>query len=294
MTAPDVLTDLRAARSFKTMAEQVAVLHEYSNNPLQRIRTGFDQIDVLIEGPAKGEVCTFIGPSYSGKSIIAQNIMWRNADKPAIFFSLEMPAILALQRLYAMHANIPNADVHVMTAEGRLPPDLDEMPEHFNNHIIIDKGALGPGDMMRYVDQFEAVFGIRPMFICVDYLELIDGAKTSGEGWMGTEKVAQEMKDMAKEADIPIFLLHQTNRTTSPPWLPPTMNSARGGGFTEADQIVGMWRPHLNPKLDEYEKQMLENEVHFTVLKNRAFGRHNRKPIEMVMTESLRLVDRRY
>lgn len=294
MTAPDVLTELRAARHFATLDEQVEMLRSYSLNPQQRIRTGFDQIDLLIEGPAKGEVCTFIGPSYSGKSIVAQNIMWRNRHLPAIFFSLEMPAVLALQRLFSMYADWPNRDVHVATAEGRLPPDLEDMPNQFRNHVIIDRGRLGPGDMIRYVEQYEAAFAERPAFICVDYLELVGGTKSSAEGWTATEASAQNMKDFAKEADIPIFLLHQTNRTVSPPWKPPTMNSARGGGFTEADFVVGMWRPHLDPTLDDYTRQSLEDEVHMTVLKNRPFGRHNRTPIELVLTPSLRLVPRRY
>jgi replicative DNA helicase len=291
MTAPDLDDLLSQGRGFLTLEEQVERLRQYSRNPLQRVRTGLDPIDLLIEGPACGEVCVFLGRSYSGKSIIAQNIMWRNRDKGIMFFSLEMHYFLALQRLFAMWSDMPNTDIHHLTSSGSLPIILDQMPDDFADHVIVDQSGLTPGDMWRYIQQYEAAYGKKPAAIIVDYLELIGGAKTSGEGWLGTEKVAQEMKELAKSAEIPVFLIHQSNKD-QPAWTAPTMDSARGGGFTEADFVVGMWRPYLDPKLKEWDRMVMENEVHFTVLKNRPFGRHNRKPIEMLLTPSLRLVPR--
>jgi replicative DNA helicase len=289
--APIIDGLLAESRGFLTLGEQVAKLKEYSLNPQQRIRTGLDAIDIYIEGPACGEVCVFLGRSYSGKSIIAQNIMWRNAHTPLMFFSLEMHYFLALQRLFAMWSNIPNNEVHEATSAGHLPIVIDQMPDDFANHVIIDQSGLTPGDMWKYIKQYNTAFGCKPAAIIVDYLELIGGAKTSGEGWLGTEKVAQEMKELAKNVEIPVFLIHQSNKEEKP-WLPPTMDSARGGGFTEADFVVGMWRPYLNPKLEPWDRDNMENEVHFNILKNRPFGRHNRKPIEMLLTPSLRLVSR--
>jgi replicative DNA helicase len=291
--APMIDYMLKEGRGFSTIGEQIERLRTYSLNPLQRIRTGLDPIDLLIEGPAPGEVCVFLGRSYSGKSIIAQNIMWKNADLPLIFFSLEMHNFLAVQRLFSMWSGISNHEVHNATSNGHLPMMMDEMAAAFPKQIIIDRSALTAGDMWRCIEQYNAAMGEKPAAIIVDYMELIGGAKTSGEGWLGTEKVAQEMKDMAKDAEIPVFLIHQCNKD-QPAWKPPTMDSARGGGFTEADFVVGMWRPYLDPSLKEWERMEMENEINFTVLKNRPFGRHNRRPIEMLLTDSLRLVDRSY
>lgn len=291
VSGPDVQEYLRDARAFQTLHEQVSALRHYSLNPQQRVRTGLDSIDLLCEGPAVGEVFTFLGRSYSGKSIVAQNIMYHNREKPVIFFSLEMHYLLAIQRLYSIWSDTPNADVHLMTANGQLPDILEEMPDHFHDHLIVDRSALTPGDMVVFIQQYDEMYGKKPGAVIVDYLELISGAKTSGEGWLGTEKVAQEMKELAKEAEVPVFLIHQTNKGEEP-WNPPTMDSARGGGFTEADFVVGLWRPHLNPKLGEWDREAMRDEVYFTVLKNRPFGRHNRKPLEFLMTPSLRLVER--
>lgn len=291
MTAPDLDLLLEKPHNWRTLGEQVQGLHTYTANPQKRVRTGLAPIDILIGGPACGEVCTFLGRSYSGKSIVAQNIMWHNADKPMIFFSLEMHYLLALQRLYSIWADHPHREVLDAIEKGVVPMQVDDLPAAFNNHLIVDRSGLSAGDFWQYIKDYEQYFGAPPAAIVVDYLEMVGGAKTSGEGWIGTEKVAQEMKELAKDANVPIFLIHQANKNQKP-WIPPDMDSARGGGFTEADFLIGMWRPHLDPDLQDWERKALEDEVYFTVLKNRARGAHNRSPISMLLTPSLRLIPR--
>lgn len=288
---PDIGALLERPHPWRTLTQQVEGLHVYTDNPQKRVRTGLGPIDLLIGGPAAGEVCTFLGRSYSGKSIVAQNIMWRNADKPIIFFSLEMHYLLALQRLYSIWANHPHREVLDSIERGIIPLEFDDLPAAFEGHLIVDRSGLSAGDMWQYIKEYEQQYEHKPAAVIVDYLEMIGGAKTSGEGWVGTEKCAQEMKELAKDAEVPVFLIHQANKM-QPPWEPPDMDSARGGGFTEADFLIGMWRPHLNPKIADWERKAMEDEVFFTVLKNRARGAHNRSPIVMVLTESLRLIPR--
>ena len=274
--------------AFRTLVDQVAGLRAYSANPQQRVRTGFESIDVLCEGPAPGEVYTILGRSYSGKSIVAQNIIVNNADLGSIFFSLEMPYLLAIQRMFAMWSDIDNGIVQNQVRDNTLTPMLESMAQEMVRHLIVDHSALSIHDMLYYVSAYEDYFGDRPDFLLVDYLELVGGAKTSGEGWIATEAVAQQMKDLAKQSELPVFLIHQTNKTEDA-WEPPNAGSARGGGYTEADFVVGMWRPYLNPKLTWEQKMRLQDIVRFDVLKNRVFGKHNPQPLDYRMTSSLRL-----
>lgn len=276
------------ARGIRTLVDQVAGLRAYSSNPQQRIRTGFESVDLLCEGPAPGEVFTILGRSYSGKSIVAQNIIVNNPHLGSIFFSLEMPYILAVQRMFAMWSGIPNYTVQEQVKGNTLTPMLETMAEEMVRHLIVDHSAVSTHDMMYYVQAYEDFFGVKPDFIVVDYLELVSGVKTSGEGWIATEAAAQQMKDLAKEAEIPVFLVHQTNKS-EPEWEPPSRSSARGGGYTEADFMVGMWRPGLDPKLPYDQKVQLGETIRFDVLKNRVFGKHNAHPLEFRITPSLRL-----
>jgi replicative DNA helicase len=274
--------------TFRTLIDQVKGLRSYSANPQQRIRTGLESIDVLCEGPAPGEVYTILGRSYSGKSIVAQNIVFNNADMGSIFFSLEMPYLLAVQRLFAIWSDIDNATIQGQVRDNALTPLIDTMGNELVRHLIVDHSALSTHDMLYYVSAYEDYFGERPDFLVVDYLELVSGAKTSGEGWTATEAVAQQMKDLAKQSELPVFLIHQTNKSEDA-WEAPTSNSARGGGYTEADFVVGMWRPYLNPKLTWDQKMRLQDIVRFDVLKNRVFGKHNPRPLDYRLTPSLRL-----
>lgn len=276
-------------KALPTLKDQVAKLKQWASNPQQRIRTGLPSLDMHTQGPAPGEVYTILGRSYSGKSIVAENIMWNNRHLDgSIFFSLEMPSMLAVERLYAIWSDTPNKQVQEAVRTNTLSPLIDSMAEEMGTHIIVDRTALSTHDMGMYVNAYEDYFGHRPAFVIVDYLELVAGAKTSGEGWLGTESQAQSMKDFAKDSEIPVFLLHQTNKQEKA-WEAPTADSARGGGYTEADFVVGMWRPHLNPALPPNQKANLFPKLYMTVLKNRPFGSHNTEPLEFYVSPSLRI-----
>ena len=272
----------------RTLTEQVEELRKFSANPMQRIRTGIPSLDKLTRGPAPGEVYTILGRSYSGKSIVAQNIMLANADKGGIFFSLEMYHLQAVERMFAMWSRFEAHEVSEMTQKNNLSPLIDSMAEELERMVIVDDTSLSTRDMSEYIRQYEEMFGERPDFVVIDYLELVSGAKTSGEGWMATESQAQQIKDFAKGESMPVFLLHQTNKQ-EPEWLPPTMGSARGGGYTEADFVVGMWRPYLDPALPYFEAEAIRTELDFTILKNRPFGAHNTQPIKCRLQANLRI-----
>jgi replicative DNA helicase len=255
----------------RTLLEQVADLKDYSQNPLQRVRTGLAPIDALCGGPAPGEVFMVVGRSFTGKSILAQNIIFNNRKVPSIFFSLEMPYIQAVQRLYSIWSDTPNSSVNEMVESGTLPDVLDYMAQDFPAHIIDDQEGANLNYMSSFISEYDSFYGYRPEFVVIDYLELLGGSKKSGEGWIATEQQATSLKDWAKAEEMRVFVLHQANKQ-EPDWEPPTSNSPRGGGYTEADFVVGMWQPGLDPDLMDREKEALRGVVHFNVLKNRAFG----------------------
>lgn len=255
----------------QTLSEQIESLREYSANPAQRIRTGWGPLDQLVGGPAPGEVFMILGRSYSGKSIVAQNIIVNNKQHASILFSLEMPTPQAVGRMYSMWSGTPNKEFQAMVEEGRIPQHIDDMEQDFPLHRIVDDAALSLGGMSEYLQAFYDSYGTRPEFVVIDYLELIGGAKKSGEGWIGTEVTAASLKDWAKNEEMRVFVVHQTNLREEP-WKPPTETSARGAGYTEADYVIGIWQPGRDPDLDYMDYQSLKGKLSVNVLKNRAFG----------------------
>lgn len=274
------------------MAEHVVSVRNYADSPHKRISTGIPSLDMLTEGPAPGEVTVIIGRSFSGKSLFATNIMAHDPQRPTIFFSLEMPARQVLTRLYATWAGVPHIDVIRMVKEGNVPEHFDRLGDAFQAQVVVDTAALSLGDMGVYLQAYEDYFGLRPQLAIIDYLELIGGAKASGEGWVRTEAVAGALKDWAKDEEMPVVALHQTNKL-EPEWKPPTADSARGAGFTEADVVAGLWQPSREPGLSADDYDAVKGKVFMSVLKNRITGRvtSSSRPIVLRLQSDLRLVD---
>ena len=286
---PPPLPEAQKLRGFATLAEQVTKLHDFAANPRQRVRVGIESLDILTEGPAAGEIYEFMGRSFSGKSLVATNIMANNPEMPMIFFSLEMPARQALTRLYATYENVDHHAIQDQVKAGSLPRLFDDLPDKLPNQIIVDRSGMTLDDFSFHMDLYETYYEFRPTAVLIDYLELIRSA--DGEGHFRTEMVAKRLKDWSKTEDVAVFLLHQTNRT-EPEWEAPTSDSARGAGFTEADVVVGMWQPSRNPKLSLGEREAVVGEIHMNVLKNRINGRTtNGAPIRLRLDDNLRMVD---
>lgn len=265
-------------------------LYKFADSPVKRVGTGIKEVDALISGPAPGEVCMILGRSYSGKSIVAANIIHHNMTLPSIFFSMEMPANMALLRMYSVWSDTPHSDIQHALETGKLPEDLWDLAIAYPKHILIDEAGLSLDDMSDIVEESEKINKERPAFIVIDYLELLGGAKASGEGLTAVDSQATNLKDWAKREQMRVFVLHQTN-AQEPEWKPPTARSARYSGYTEADFVVGMWRPHKNPELHDWERQGMYDLVNFNILKNRPFGLESMK-IEKRLAPSLRIEDR--
>ncbi|KKK74549.1 hypothetical protein LCGC14_2882650 [marine sediment metagenome] len=281
-------------RGFRTLDEHVQALRTFAANPRQRVRTGIQTLDIMTEGPAAGEIYLIMGRSYSGKSQVAMNIMAYNADLPLLFFSMEMPARQAAQRLLSIVFDVDHHDILNQIKAGSLASQYSELGERLPRQVIIDDSNLTLGDMTAYVDQYESYFEERPAAIIVDYLELVSGNggnDIQSAGWQNTESVARALKAWAKNEDMAVFVLHQTNRNEKV-WAPPDEDSARGAGYTEADVVVGMWQPGRDPEKGATERSSLTNHITMNVLKNRITGRTtDGKDILLKLEPTLRLVD---
>lgn len=274
-------------RGFKVISEQVGDLRVMAANPKQRTPTGIADLDELILGPALGEVYTFVGRSFTGKSLMATNIMVNNLDRRIIFFSLEMPAHQVVERLYSHLSKRSGEEVTYAVLNNKVPGDLDETMRPLSEHIVVDAGGLTLGDMAVYIANYTEYFGTRPDCIIIDYLEEVGGAKASGEGWTRTEATASALKSFARQERIAVYSLHQANQKTEQ-WEPPVAGSAKGGGYTESDVVIGIWRPGWDPGMGDVERRMADNDINLNVIKNRVTGRRIDK-IECVITPSMEI-----
>lgn len=253
-----------------TLEQSLDRVAEFSQLEVHRVPTGLPAIDRLCGGPAPGEMFTIVGRSFTGKSIVGQHVVLANPQVPSVFFSLEMPLVQAAIRLYAMWANISLPELQHKIEEGGLPDDLYKLADAYPRHIIVDTPGLDVNGMAAAYEQFRELFKIQPQFAVVDYLELVGKAKINAEGYQGTESQITQIRDWARSENTRVFLVHQANKS-EPKWKPPTEDSPRGGGYTESDFMIGVWRPGGNPDLDVAERRWMSDKMSVNIIKNRAY-----------------------
>lgn len=271
-----------------TLEKQLDALCEYAIGDFHRTRMGLPLIDDTIGGPAPGELLTITGRSFTGKSIVAQNVVLNNPGVPSLFFSLEMPANQALIRLYAMWSGVDSREIQKAIDNGTIPDNLYGLADHFPYHRVVDTPGLSLDRMSDYVKSFEDDVQKKLEFVIVDYLELL-GRDRSQAAVEGVQNSVVAVREWGREHNLRVFLIHQANMSTNI-WEPPTENSPRYAGMAQSDFLLGVWRPHRDPNLDTPSRQYLGNKFHINVLKNRAYF-ESLDLVEYTCHPSLRLIE---
>jgi replicative DNA helicase len=280
-----------AEPKFQSLTSQVADLYVYGENPVGRIRLGLPSLDTLIEGPAGGEVMLLLGRSFTGKTQFMVNMIYNNRGRPGIFFSLEMPVRQVLMRLTAIANNLDHDAVLDQVDHARMSSIFQQLPVQYKG-LHIDDESNTISQFEETIDSYVLAYGKRPEWVGIDYLELIAPSHQDYrlDGFQRTEATARGLKQFAKEQDVPLFVIHQTNKGRTA-WQTPDQDSARGAGYTEADLVVGISMPGSDPGLSEAERLELDGKINVACIKNRVNGRLTWTDIGVRLERSLRIVD---
>lgn len=259
-----------------TSGDGIKGIIRYAANPTKRVKTGIFQIDNMIGGGVgRGEVCVIVGKSGSGKSIFGQNILESNLDVPCAFFSYEMPGTMLLTRSVAMWSGKTHDYIFNSVETNQLDKEmLEDWSDAHRKHYYITKTGLDLAAMSAALKEAEEYIGERPALIVIDYMELV-AAVSGGDTIDNVTSIAQQLKGWAKEEEVACVVLHQTNKSLRHGDAPDD-DSARYGGFTEADIVIGVWRPHKwEPKnkgdvpMPQPSKDFLRGFLGVNLIKNR-------------------------
>lgn len=212
------------------------------------VPTGFRRLDVLSGGLRGGMLTLLAGRPGMGKTAFVENIVTNvaRADRTVLFFSEEMPAREVVNRRVSADAEL---DARKALA-GSLNPD--EVARYFGaahkaSGLPIwfeDSGRVSAVDIATLARR--ARFQLRSVaLIVVDYVQRlrpIDPAAPKNEQ-VGAS--ARELKNLAKELDVPVVVLSQLNRDVEKrPDKRPTAADLRDSGELEqeADLIACLFR----------------------------------------------------
>tara|TARA_B100000686_G_scaffold354284_1_gene463742 strand:- start:1036 stop:2580 length:1545 start_codon:yes stop_codon:yes gene_type:complete len=275
---------------FQSFAESIRSAIEMAATAFNRdgalggLPTKFRQLDLLLGGLHKSDLIVLAGRPAMGKTALATNIAFNVAsirdtlvdeegeesqiDDPVVaFFSLEMSAEQLASRILAEGAKIQSDKIRKgelnQTEFDRLVQTSQRLQQ--SPLYIDDTPALTVSTLRTRARRLKRQRGLG--LIVVDYLQLIQGSKSSREQNRVQEisEITRGLKTLAKELDVPVIALSQLSRAVEQREdKRPQLADLRESGTIEQDADVVMFiyrdeyylqRAEPSRKADESQEQ---------------------------------------
>ena len=214
-----------------------------SSSAVTGVPTGFVDLDHQLTGLHGGELIILAARPGIGKTSLAMNIAMHVAtkeEKAVAIFSLEMPAVQLVTRLLASQARV---DVRKLRG-GRLTPHDEEKIQEtaqplFNTRLYIDdSGALSAFDLRAKARRLKLQDDSLSLIV-IDYLQLMHQKGRVESRQLEIAEISRQLKQLAKELDVPIIALSQLNRKVEErKGGKPMLSDLRESGAIEQDADV--------------------------------------------------------
>jgi replicative DNA helicase len=231
------------------------------------VASGFKDLDDLTWGFQKQEMIVLAARPSVGKTSLALNIAdaavlpRRGVPVPTLVFSLEMSGVqLALRMLCA------RAGVDMVQLRGGYLPKNDEgrQQELLKAADELSKAPLYIDDSS-HLSIMELRAKARRLYtrhrlglIVVDYLQLISPTDPQVPREQQVAEASRGLKAMAKELDLPVFVLSQLNRSSEKENRNPRLSDLRESGSIEQDADVVLMLAPSKDADDQYEAAAYE------------------------------------
>ena len=171
--------------------------------------TGFRSLDRKISGLNKSDLIIIAARPGMGKTALMMNFASFIASSaiPVGIFSLEMSAEQLITRLLSSESGINSNEIRLGTS---YVGDLEMARIAVNKMpmVISDKGGLKLNDLIMTARKMADNNKVQVIFI--DYLQKIVGTKKDKR--LEIAEISGELKNLAKELEIPIIALSQLSR----------------------------------------------------------------------------------
>lgn len=226
------------------------------------LKTGLEKVDERLGGGfIGGDLVIIAGRPGSGKTSALGTIMQNNLETAGGFASLEMTGQQMAMRIIAGAGKIDGTKLRSASIDGDDWTHVTHAIQKISksNLHIIDQSNMSLFDIQAEARRLKRIHDIE--YYAVDYLQIMDIGDDDEN--IGFGKITKALKNLAKELDIPIFLLSQFNRGSNQRGdQKPRLADLRGSGSIEQDADVVM-APHHDPNQPDKPTELL-------FLKNRA------------------------
>ncbi len=236
--------------------------YRYSHkDELSGLRTGFNDLDTLLNGLNKSDLIILAARPAMGKTALALNIAQNVAIKekvPVCIFSLEMSATQLTQRMLCSFAEV---DAQRIKTGNMQQKDIDKLASAMNDFsqakiYIDDAGGCTLTDIRtkcRRLKSQEKDLGL----VVIDYLQLIDSVGND-DRQQQISAISRGLKILAKDLNVPVLALSQLSRAVeSRNDKRPMLSDLRESGSIEqdADIVMFIYRADYYAKAEESEEE---------------------------------------
>jgi len=204
----------RLVTSEQMMVEYWDDLEKRYNSPtIAEISTGFEELDLVINGYAPSDLVIIAGrPSWGKTSFMMSSLLsLGKVSTPAVLFPYEMSKLQTSQRLVSQLSKVPL--LKIKTAIGLSDQELQRMTKAVGEiskyPIYVDPHAFGDiYYLISAIRSYVARYGVKVVFI--DYLQIIPTATDDLTNEFG--KMTRMLKLLAVSLNITVVLVSQLNR----------------------------------------------------------------------------------
>lgn len=240
-------------------------------NEVLGVPSGFKELDSRTLGFAPGQLIVVAARPAMGKSAFALNILTHaavRANKPAVYFSLEMSKEELLNRILASEAMVDSTKIRSGKLEDEDWISLTNVSGTLSESKIIldDSAGYSPLELRARCRKLKMEYDIG--LIVIDYLQLMDASKASLSRQQDISEISRSLKVLAREIGVPIIALSQLSRAPEQrPDHRPMLSDLRESGSIEqdADMVMFLYRDdYYNPETEK------KNIAEVILAKNRA------------------------
>ncbi|WAH36985.1 replicative DNA helicase [Alicyclobacillus dauci] len=226
----------------ETTFERIEQLYASEGN-ITGVPTGYSELDRMTSGFQKSDLIIVAARPSVGKTAfalnVAQNIAVR-AGLPVAIFSLEMSKDQLVQRMLCAEAYIEGQKLRTGTLDDSDWPKLSMGVSTLSNSPIYidDSPGITVPEMRSKLRRLKLEHGLG--FVCIDYLQLIHGRRSSGENrQQEISEISRSLKQLARELEVPIVALAQLSRSVEQRQdKRPMLSDIRESGSIEQDADI--------------------------------------------------------
>jgi len=241
----------------------------FEQNVIKTGIKGLDDNSLFLTSTHNG----ILGQPGSGKtSFVIQWLEYLSSqNQHCMFYSLDMAESIIGAKLIQRVSGLPFKEATKLsrTDPTRYAQVRKAIVEKFKNVQFIFTSGTKVEDIKHTIQKHEEETGNKIRFLCVDYLECLQGPYSDSTA--NTGYISQQLKDLARETKVCSVILLQTQKSTgggevSEPLL--SMKNIKGSSVIEqsASTLLTLWREGYSPKFQQFDRYLS-----FAVVKNR-FG----------------------